>query len=82
MSQQAVSADFQIQLLEYFPQNQKEQRQTARVLISWFLHKFRSLYFAPLATLKSSNSQLYNLHKNTTETESEVAEKSSWGQSP
>jgi hypothetical protein len=26
MSQQAVSADFQIQLLEYCPQKQKEQR--------------------------------------------------------
>jgi hypothetical protein len=26
MSQQAVSVDIQIQLLEYFPQKQKEQR--------------------------------------------------------
>jgi hypothetical protein len=40
--------------------------------------KFRSLYFAHLATLISNNSQDDNLLKDTAETESEVAEKSSW----
>jgi hypothetical protein len=65
---------FQIQLLEYFPQKQKEQRQkhlgTDKVV------KFRSLYFANLATLKSRNSYVDNLLKDTAETESEVVEKS------
>jgi hypothetical protein len=42
--------------------------------------KFRSLYFANLATLKSRNSYIDNLLKDTAETESEVAEKSSWDQ--
>jgi hypothetical protein len=37
-------------------------------------------YFAHLATLKSSNSQVDNRLKDTAETKSEIAEKSSWDQ--
>jgi hypothetical protein len=44
-------------------------------MISWLLHKFKSLYFAHLATLKSINSHVDNLLKDTIETESEEAEK-------
>ncbi len=50
------------------------------ILIRWLAHKFGSLYFVYLATLKSSNSQVDKLLKETAETESEVAEKSTWGQ--
>jgi hypothetical protein len=49
-------------------------------LIRWLPRKFRSLYFAHLATLKSNNSKVDNLLKDTAETEFEVAEKSSWDQ--
>ncbi len=59
MSQQAVSAEsFQIQLLECFPQKQKEQRQkqlgysTVKVVTTLIC----KLIFAHLATLKFSNS--------------------------
>jgi hypothetical protein len=38
------------------------------------------IIFAHLATLKSRNSKVDNLLKDTTETESEGAEKSSWDQ--
>jgi hypothetical protein len=60
--------------IEIFSPNQKEQRQKVVTTQIW------KLIFAHLATLKSRNSKVDNLLKDTTETESEVAEKSSWDQ--
>jgi hypothetical protein len=77
MSQQEVSADIiSNSALEIFSPNQKEQRQkqdTEKVVTT----QIWKLIFAHLATLKSRSSKVDNLLKDTAETESEVAEKSS-----
>jgi hypothetical protein len=82
MSQQVVSADIipnsAVGILS--PKTEGTKTKTARVLIKCLACKFRSSYFAHLATLKSNNSLKVNSLKDTAETESEVAEKSSWDQ--
>jgi hypothetical protein len=60
--------------LEYFPQKQRQKQ------LGYHANLEAYTYFAHLATLKSSNSRVDNLHKDTAETETEVAEKSSWDQ--
>jgi hypothetical protein len=55
MSQQAVSADTipSSAVGIFFPKNRQETKtKAARVLVRWLPHKFRSLYYAHLATLK------------------------------
>jgi len=81
MSQQAVSAGIipSSAVRVFPPKTEGPKTKAARVLIRWLAHKFRSLYFSHLATLKSINSKDDNLLKDTTETESKVAEKSSPG---
>jgi hypothetical protein len=77
MSQLKVSADIipntAVGILS--PKTKRTKTKATRVP-----RKFRSLYFAHLATLKSNNSKVDNLHKDISKTETEVAEKSSWDQ--
>jgi hypothetical protein len=58
VSQQAVSADIipNSDVGIFSPKTEGTKTKAARVLIRWLQHKFRSLYFAHLATLISSNS--------------------------
>jgi hypothetical protein len=58
MSQQAVSADIiPNSAVEIFSSKTEETKtKAARILIRWLPHKFGSLIFAHLATLKSVNS--------------------------
>jgi hypothetical protein len=70
MSQQAVSADsIPISAVGIFsPKTEGRKTKAARVLIRWLARKFRSLYFAHLATLKSNNNQVDKFLKDTAET--------------
>jgi hypothetical protein len=58
MSQQAVSAGIipNSSVKIFSPKTEGIKTKAARVLIRWLASKFISLYFAHLATLKSSNS--------------------------
>jgi hypothetical protein len=59
MPQQAVSADIipNSAVGIFSPKKEGTKIKAARVLIRWLALKFRSLYLAQLATLKSNNSK-------------------------